>query len=91
MNKEQVSKLNDLENYREQIDHILVQIEAILQVYFPEEFSVAYQHWIPQIKTALKSDPKWLSRGEYSMQYTINRIMDKLQNNNVKGVSKYIK
>jgi hypothetical protein len=61
-----------------------------LAVNFPEESSVAKQHWIAQIKTALKDNLKYLPRGEYSMDYTLNRIEDKLFNKSDKGVSKYI-
>ena len=91
MSDKLISKLSELEKYREQIEDSLAQIEAILQIYFQEEFSTAYQHWIPQIKTALKNNTKWLDRGQYSMQYTLDRIFDKISDNTNKGVSKYIK
>lgn len=92
MHKDEVSQLFNLEKYRESIENSLSEIEAILRIYFPDEFSVAYQHWIPQIKTALKNDTRWLNRGQYSMQYTIDRIIDNLSDKkNDKGVSKYIK
>lgn len=91
MNDKQISKLSELEKYRENIQNNLAEIEGILQTYFPEEFSTAYQHWIPQIKTALNDNTKWLNRGTYTMQYTINRILDTLKDNHYKGVSKYIK
>lgn len=91
MSEKQISKLSELEKYRENIQNNLVEIEVILQTYFPEEFSTAYQHWIPQIKTALNDNTKWLNRGQYTMQYTIDRILDSLQESNNKGVSKYIK
>jgi len=83
--------LSKLTNYRAQIETILAEIDMVMQVDFPEEYSVAYQHWIPQIKTALRNDTKWLSRGEYSMDYTLNRITDKLNSSIDKGVSKFIK
>ena len=84
------SELNKLYNYREQIESNLAEIEAILRVYFPEEVAVATQHWIVQIKTALKDNLKYLPRGEYTMDYTISRIEDKIFGQNDKGVSKYI-
>lgn len=82
--------LNKLFQYRDNIEDILVEIEALLQVEFPEEYSVAYQHWIPQIKTALKDNTKWLPRGQYSMEYTLDHILDKITNDLGLGVSKYI-
>lgn len=82
---------NKLMDYREQIEQILTDIENELQSNFPEEYSLSYQHWIPQIKTSLRDDTKWLPRGQYSMDYTFSRIQDKLLEDNNKGVSKYIK
>lgn len=72
---------------RDSIEDKIVEIETILKTRFPEEYAVAYQHWIPQIKTALKDNLKWLPRGEYSMQYTLDRLIDV---NDGKGVNKYI-
>lgn len=89
-----MSKTDGLEkllNYRDQIEQILAEIDAVMQINFSDEYSIAYQHWIPQIKTALRDDTKWLPRGQYSMDYSIKRIKDKLLNNLDKGVSKYIK
>lgn len=83
--------LSQLIDRRNQIEAILAEIDSIVKINFPEEYSVAYQHWIPQIKTALRNDTKWLSRGDYSMDYTINRILDKLNSSIDKGVTKYIK
>jgi hypothetical protein len=82
--------LRNLYSYRSNIEDNLNKIESILQVYFPEEFAVFYQHWFPQIKTALRDDTKWLSRGQYSMDYTLNRLNDKVADDKDKGVSKYI-
>lgn len=74
---EQQYQLNKLIDYRDQIADSLFHIEHIIKVYFPEEFDLAYQHWIPQIITALYEDKRWLPRGEQTMQHTINRLMDK--------------
>jgi len=90
-NNEKIEPLSKLYNAREDIENKLAEIEAILQVYFHEEFSTAYQHWIPQIKTALSDNTRYLPRGQYSMDYTLTRIQDKLNNHLDKGVSKYIK
>lgn len=86
-----IEALNKLFQYRENIEDILAQIDALLQVEFPEEYDIAYQHWIPQIKTSLRDDTKWLPRGQYSMNYTLNHIVDKMTNDLGVGVNKYIK
>ena len=82
--------LNNLLSHREKIEDILAEIEAILMVYFEKEYPLAYQHWLPQIKTALRDNLKYLSRGDYTMDYTIKHILDSVIDNH-KGVSKYIK
>lgn len=87
---EQKHQLNRLMDYRDELTNSLFHIERILKHYFPEEFDVAYQHWIPQISTALYEDKKWLPRGEQTMQHTLNRLFDKLKEDESKGVSKYI-
>jgi hypothetical protein len=83
------SKVDDLLDLREEISSSLKKIESILQVYFPEQYSDAYQHWIPQISTALYNDVKWLPRGQLTLQDTIDRIKD--DSGSVGGVSKFIK
>lgn len=83
--EEQKHQLNNLIDYRDKITDSLSHIERIIKVYFPEEFDVAYQHWIPQIVTALYEDKRWLNRGEQTMQHTINRLIDK--NNEKTGQS----
>lgn len=90
LNKEQKEQLTRLLNLRDSIVENLSDIEHILKYYFPEEFDVAYQHWIPQISTALYEDKKWLPRGEQTMQHTLNRLFDKIETDDSKGVSKYI-
>lgn len=90
LTKEQHDQLHNLMNYRDEIVGSLFKIEQILKQYFPEEFDVAYQHWIPQILTALYEEKNWLPRGEFTMQQTINRLIDKSQDSNNKGVSRYI-
>lgn len=87
---EQKQQINRLIDYRDQMLDSLFHIERILKQYFPEEFDVAYQHYIPQITTALYEDKKWLSRGEHTLQQTIKRLLDKSQSVDNKGVSKYI-
>lgn len=86
----QKDQLNSLIDYRDQITEGLFHIERILKVYFPEEFDIAYQHWIPQITTALYEHDKWLPRGEQTMQDTINRLQDKLVQEKGQTVQKFI-
>jgi hypothetical protein len=91
LNQEQRDQFNRLIDYRNDISKALFHIERILKTYFPEEFEVAYQYWIPQITTALYEDSRWLPRGERNMQQTISHLIDKLADDSDKGVSKYIK
>lgn len=88
LTNDQKNQINILIEHRDSIIASLFDIEQILKVYFPEEFDVAYQHWIPQIVTALYQDTKWLPRGEQSMQHTINRLLDKVESGS--GVKKFI-
>ena len=83
------SKVNDLLDLREEIAQCVKKIDAVLQIYFPEYYADAYQHWMPQILTALYNDVKWLPRGQITLQDTIDRIKD--CNDVSGGVSKYIK
>jgi hypothetical protein len=83
------TQLNDLLNLREEIAQSLKKIDAILQIYFPDQYTDAYQHWMPQILTALYNDVKWLPRGQVTLQDTIDRIKDCA--NGSGGVSKFIK
>lgn len=85
----QRDQINCLIDYRDEIVKNLFHIERILKTYFPEEFEIAYQHYIPQITTALYEDKKWLQRGEYTLQQTINRLMDKAQETD-QSIQKFI-
>lgn len=85
---DQKERLYKLLSHRDNIVDSLFEIEQILKKYFPEEFDVAYQHWIPQIITALYDNKKWLPRGEQTMEKSIQRIRDK--DSAEKGVSRYI-
>jgi hypothetical protein len=90
LTNQQQYQLNKLIDYRDQMTNSLFHIERIIKEYFPEEFDVAYQHWIPQITTALYEDKRWLPRGEQTMQHTINRLLDKTQEHNHQTVSKFL-
>lgn len=76
--KDQISKLIQ---YRDDIENSIFHLEKIIKTYFPEEFEAAYQHWIPQIATALYDYDKWLPRGSQTLQDTINRLTDKATEN----------
>lgn len=89
LTQEQKDQFNRLLDHRDQISSSMFHIERILKNYFPQEFDVAYQHWIPQILTALDNDVKWLPRGEVTFQNTIDRIKD--NSDCTGGVSKFIK
>jgi len=91
LSQDQQEQLNKLMDYRDQISDSVFHIERILKIHFPDEFNIAYQHYIPQIITALYSDDRWLDRGETNMQKTISRILDKSQEETLRGVSKFIK
>ena len=82
-------KINDLLDLRENITESIQKIEFILRTYFPDQYEDAYQHWIPQVLTALYNDVKWLPRGQVTLQDTIDRIKDCV--NGSGGVSKFIK
>lgn len=90
LTQEQRDQLNKLIDHRDEITNALFHIERILKNYFPKEFDVAYQHWIPQIITAIDNNKKWLPRGNFTMQQSIARLLDQAQNPESKGVSKYI-
>ena len=89
MNQEQKDQLNMLMDYRDSISDSMFHIDRILKTYFPDQYTDAYQHWIPQILTALDNSVKWLPRGQLTLQDTIDRIKD--DSDSFGGVSKFIK
>jgi hypothetical protein len=91
LTNEQKHQINKLIDHRDQIVDALFHIERILKTYFPEEFERAIQFYLPQITTALYEDQKWLSRGEYSMQNTIDNLLARCRDkeDSQKGVKKY--
>lgn len=88
MTPEQKKNLEVLKDLRRSIDSDLYSMIRVLKDHFPNEYDTAYQHWIPQILTALYNDTKWLSRGQYSAQDTIDHICD--DDDSSCGVTKYI-
>ena len=89
--QEQKDQINNLLNNRDKIVDSLYHIERILKTYFPEEFERAIQFYLPQITTALYEDKKWLSRGEYSLQNTLDNLLDRCKIiEDDKGMKKYL-
>lgn len=89
LSDDQKHQINKLIDYRDEISNSLFHIERILKEYFPEEFEKAIQFYLPQITTALQEDRKWLSRGEYSMQNTIDNLLERCKTESGKGTAKY--
>ena len=87
LNQDQKEALEKLYIYRKNIEDNISNIEELLQTYFPKQFPAAYQFWIPQLKTSLRNNTKWLPRGTHTLQDTIDRINDSEDGS---GVTKYI-
>jgi len=91
LTQEQKDQVNRLIDCRDEMVNSLFHIERILKTYFPEEFERAYQFYIPQITTALYENKKWLTRGEYSLQNTIDNLLERCKiDNDGKGTTKYL-
>jgi len=91
MNENSGNVLSELISHKQEIIDHVARIENLLKKFFPKEHEQAYQHYIPQILTALEYNEKWLPRGEYTLQNTINNLIDKLNaSQSKKGVQKYI-
>jgi hypothetical protein len=91
LTQEQKDQINSLLDNRDKIVDSLYHIERILKTYFPEEFERAIQFYLPQITTALYEDKKWLSRGEYSLQNTIDNLLERCKiDESSKGTKKYL-
>jgi hypothetical protein len=91
LTQEQRDQINRLVDYRDEMVNSLFHIERILKTYFPEEFERAIQFYLPQITTALYEDKKWLNRGEYSLQNTIDNLLECAKMTEVdKSIQKYL-
>jgi|688.fasta_scaffold120469_4 hypothetical protein len=89
LNSDQKNALEKLYLCRDSILQNVEEIQSILKQHFPEEYSIAYQFWIPQIITALYNHNRWLNRCDQNMEQTISRLITR--DDFSKGVSKYIK
>lgn len=88
MNKETIQELY---RHKEQILFDLKSIENILKQNNEEEYHLAVSHYIPQIATALEDIPKWLPRGQYTLQQTISKLEDSLSCSDMsEGLTRYI-
>ena len=91
LTNDQKHQINRLIDYRDEMVNSLFHIERILKTYFPEEFERAIQFYLPQITTALYEDKKWLSRGEYSLQNTIDNLLERCKmDKEIGGVKKFL-
>jgi hypothetical protein len=96
LTNDQKHQINRLIDYRDEMVNSLFHIERILKIYFPEEFERAIQFYLPQITTALYEDKKWLNRGDYSLQNTIDNLLERCKITTVEtpssnSISKYLK
>ena len=66
-----------LSKIRDEILSLVFEAEEILRKDFPCDHEIAYSFWIPQIVTAIKESPRWLSRSDYSIDKTIISIKDR--------------
>jgi len=87
---EKKDQLNLLLEYKDNIKSSIEQIRNIIQQSFPEEYDIAYQHWIPQILTALDKYEKWLPRGDQTMQKTIDRLNDKFTDKSGQTLKRFL-
>jgi hypothetical protein len=91
MTQEQKDRFEDLLDYRDSIIDSLAGIQTILKVNFPEEYEKALQFYLPQITTALNEHEKWLSRGEYSLQNTLDNLRERCKLiEDTNGMKKYL-
>jgi hypothetical protein len=90
LSKEQEKQVFILKKHRDEILKKLYDIEKIIQTHFPDEFDIAYQHWIPQIATALSPHDKWLPRGVQTMENMFGRIADKNSKYTTQSINKFI-
>jgi hypothetical protein len=88
-NSDKQYQLEILDMHKADILVSLSKMQEILSFYFPEQYADAYQHWIPQIYTALMTNSKWLDRGTFSFEDTIKSIVSK-QNLNGSGIKKVV-
>ena len=68
--------IDKLEDHRDAIIAHMKGITDILKNSAPKQHTRAYSIWIPQIITALTRNTKWLPRGDYCMQDTLDDLRE---------------
>lgn len=71
-----MSSIERLISIKAEITKLLDEAEFLLRKDFPKHHEKAYAFWIPQAYTAIGDVEKWLPRGIYTMQNTIDNIRD---------------
>jgi len=61
---------------KDEIFSLTKEAENILKLNYPNQYNVSISFWIPQIVTALDQSDKWLARGDYTMQSTLDKISE---------------
>ena len=80
MNRKEV--IDKLEDHRDAIIAHMKGITDILKNSAPKQHTRAYSIWIPQIITGLTRNTKWLPRGDYCMQETLDDLREVSTKNN---------
>lgn len=80
MNRKEV--IDKLEDHRDAIIAHMKGITDILKNSAPKQHTRAYSIWIPQIITGLTRNTKWLPRGDYCMQDTLDDLREVSTKNN---------
>jgi hypothetical protein len=81
------STIRQIKALSKNIEDSLYAIENLIKAEYPEKYEIFYQHIMPQILTALNDDTKWLSRGNYSIEYIVKSIINSNDSNS--GLKKY--
>lgn len=82
------STIRQIKSLSKNIEDSLHAIDSLIKVEYPEKYEIFYQHIMPQILTALYDDTKWLSRGNYSIDYLLKSLL--ANTNSTNGLKKYI-
>lgn len=81
--------LRQIQELSKNIEDTLYTIDNILNKHCPDKRDIFYQHILPQIITALREESKWLPRGQYSLEYIVECIVNE-NNETALGLQKYL-